>query len=262
MLLQEIYLQLSCVHVTSTRSERNYHHVLLKCTCQIYNTIQCAGLSGTDLSEGEDVVLDESMTCMHCRFFKEHLMKYSDNLQSIASSSIMDKKVKESLTQLNNPVVLLGMATQNGATKFSVSHEDTVSMIHLYFNASNSCFAKCQKGECISRLLNKKKVPKAINIEQTGEFCGHIQTLFANFEIVRELFPGYFQAGEDFPQDNMASSHIGVNDINIEDQLLDSLAGEDTDGFDANASCWKFTARSTYKPKDIYDLKLTRLVAV
>ena len=125
------------VHVTSTRSERNNQDMLLWCSCHIYNTIQCAGLSGTDLSQGEDVVLDESMTCMHCRFYKEHLAKYRDNLQSIASSSIIDKKVKNSLLALNNPVVLLGMATQNATTKISVIHEDTVSMVHLNFNETN-----------------------------------------------------------------------------------------------------------------------------
>ena len=152
------------MHVHSTRSERNNQDMLLWCSCHIYNTIQCAGLSGTDLSQGEDVVLDESMTCITVGFTK-HLAKYRDNLQSIASSSIIDKKVKNSLLALNNPVVLLGMATQNATTKLSVIHEDTVSMVHLNFNEINSCFAKCQNGECISKLLNKKKIPKTRSID-------------------------------------------------------------------------------------------------
>lgn len=248
---------LSYVHVTSTKSERSNHPILLKCTCKIYNTIQCAGLSGMDLSAEQDVVLDESMTCMHCRFFKEHLAKYSESLESIASSSILDKKVKKSLEQLNNPVVLLGMAAQNAATKFSVLHEDTVSVIHLYFNEANACFVKCQNGECISRLLNKKKIPKVINTQQSDEFCGHIQTLLANFELIEELFPEYFN-GEDFPQDNITNSLTSSNDINMDDQSLDNLAKEDIDGFDANTSCWRFTARSTHQPKDMNDLKLSR----
>ena len=42
---------LSYVHVTSIASERGNQNILLKCTCYIYNTIQCAGLSGTDLSQ-------------------------------------------------------------------------------------------------------------------------------------------------------------------------------------------------------------------
>ena len=56
---------LSYVHVTCIASELGNQNILLKCTCQIYNTIQCAGLSGIDLSQGEDVVLDdcESSNC-------------------------------------------------------------------------------------------------------------------------------------------------------------------------------------------------------
>ena len=43
---------LSYVHVTCTTSD-NDTKWLLKCTCQIYNTIQCAGLSDVDLLHGE-----------------------------------------------------------------------------------------------------------------------------------------------------------------------------------------------------------------
>ena len=84
---------LSYVHVTCIASERGNQNILLKCTCHIYNTIQCTGLSGTDLSQGEDVVLDDSMTCMHCRFFKDNLVKLKGNLHNITSSTIIDTKV-------------------------------------------------------------------------------------------------------------------------------------------------------------------------
>ena len=40
---------LSYVHVTCITSESSNENILLKCTCHIYNTIQCAGLSGIDL---------------------------------------------------------------------------------------------------------------------------------------------------------------------------------------------------------------------
>ena len=254
---------LSYVHVTCTTGEANSQNVLLRCTCHIYNTIQCAGLSEIELSNGEDAVLDETMTCMHCRFFKEHLLKYRSSVYNITSTSIVDSKVKSSLDLVNNPVVVIGMASQNSTTKFSVTHEDVVAMVHINFNQANSCFAKCQNGECTARLQNKKKIPKAIGIEQSQSHCGHIQTLFANFEIVTSLFPDFFATGSDDEEseDAFCSDDFRQQqntDVNIEDDLVDRVAIQDNDKFDVNTGCWKFSAKSDHKPKDMTDLLLTR----
>ena len=67
---------LSYVHLTCTTTS-NGETSLLKGKCQIYNTIKCAGLSNIELLDDEDAVLDEGITCMHCRFHKEHLHQKS-----------------------------------------------------------------------------------------------------------------------------------------------------------------------------------------
>ena len=252
---------LSYVHVTCIASERGNQNILLKCTCQIYNTIQCAGLSGIDLSQGEDVVLDESMTCMHCRFFRDHLVKLKSNLHTIQTSSMIDRKVKSSLPELNNPVVLVGLAAPNATTKISVMHEDTVAMIHINFNRSNSCFAKCQNGECIARLQNKKRIPKCVSIEQNQDLCGHIQTLFANFEIVNEMFPEYFSTtgvNDEFDEGPHNRNNLHASDTNMDDEIVETFGKEDTSNFDASTGCWKCNARSNHKPKQMNDLELAR----
>ena len=94
------------------------------------------------------------------------------------------------------------MASQNSTTKLSVIHGNTVAMININFNLSNSCFAKCQNGECPARLQNKKKIPKCRSIQQCENLCGLFQTLFANFEVVSELFPGYFVTSEGYSEAN------------------------------------------------------------
>ena len=96
---------LSYVHVTCIENDANSEGIILKCTCHIYNTIHCAGLSDIDLSQGQDAVLDDSMTCMHCRFFKKHLLKYRNHLHNITSLSIVDTKVKNSISLVSNPVI-------------------------------------------------------------------------------------------------------------------------------------------------------------
>ena len=255
---------LSYAHITCTTDSTNSETVFLKCTCYIYNTIQCAGLAGTDLSQGEDTVLDESMTCMHCRFFRDHLLKYRHNLQNITSSTLIDTKVKMSLPTLNNPVVLLGISSPNSTTKLSVTHESTVDMIHINFNQSKSCFAKCQNGECSSRLQNKKKIPKVINIQESQYFCGHIQTLFANFEIVKELFPEYFNTPMNSEEEDETVTLAGIasisSDVNIDDEVIHTIFQEDTLQFNTEKQSWTFPSRSSHKPKDMTDLGLIRLM--
>ena len=60
---------LSYAHVTCITSVHGSSNYLLKCTYQIYNTIQTAGLSDNQ-AEDEESVLYESLTCKHCRFSK------------------------------------------------------------------------------------------------------------------------------------------------------------------------------------------------
>ena len=93
-------------------------------------------------------------------------------------------------------------------------------------------------------------IPKTMSINQSQELCGHIQTLFGNFEIVRELFPAYFCFCENnIEVDNIASNNNSVNNINLEDEVVDSISREDTDGFDVKTGSWKFAARSSHRQK-------------
>ena len=67
-------------------------------------------------------------------------------------------------------------------------------MVHINFYQTNSCFANCQNGECKSKLMNKKKIPKLTTIQEHDSVCNHIQTLFANFEVLENIFPEYFSS--------------------------------------------------------------------
>ena len=181
---------MSYVHVTPTLTDDVNHFV--QCTCQIYNTIKCAGLSEIELLDGEDVVLDECLTCMHCRFYKDHLHHYREKLHNITSATSIENNIKASLTTLNNPIVVVGTPTVTTTNKLSNIAEENISMVHINFHQGEYSYANCQNGECISRLMNKKKIPKKVDIQHNDGLCLHIQTLFANFEILEKLFPDYF----------------------------------------------------------------------
>ena len=98
---------------------------------------------------------------------------------------------------MSNPVVLLGISSQNSTTKFSVKSEDSLSMVHVNFTPGGTCYISCKNGECCAILINKKRVPKEISIAQGESACEHIQTMHANLEVLKELFPLYFTVEED-----------------------------------------------------------------
>ena len=155
----------------------------------------------------------------------------------------------------------MGIASQNSTTKLSVIHNDTIAIIHIYFKYANACIAKCQNGECIARLQHKKKIVKTASNKKSSEnHCGHIQTLFANFEIVSELFPHYFVANDASDEENEdhVVQQVCADYINAEDEPVHRVSEQESQGFDVNTGLWKFDSRSNHKPRDMPDLHLTR----
>ena len=229
----------SYMHVTLKVTEDNT--LLVKCNCTTYSTIQCAGLSEDSMSsQAEETVLNHSLTCMHCRFFNDHLYQYRDNLHHIASSSAIASKIKQSLDRLNNPVVLLGVASYNGTTKLSVTSQDSLSVIHVNFNQGNICFANCQNGECNARLLNKKRIPKSISIQNSDNFCGHINTLYANIEILKELFPLYFGKNDD-DTDDIADEPRFLEMPNTDDVDIQYMTDKEVGGLHTDIYLFNFS---------------------
>ena len=54
----------------------------------------------------------------------------------------------------------------------------------------------CQNCDCQAKMQNKKTVPKSISLEKLENLCDHIKTLYANIDILNELFPSYFCQNE------------------------------------------------------------------
>ena len=145
-------------------------------------------------------------------------------MYNITSFTAIDCQVKESLPTINNPVVVLGTPMQTGTTKLSVISEEDVALVHLNFHSTNPCFGNCQKGESNARLMNKKKVPKSVSIQEHYSMCGHIQTLFANMEILENIFPDYFRSSS--TNDEMKNGNYNMNTentchANTEDKFID-----------------------------------------
>ena len=115
----------------------------------------------------EQPYLHPTLSCMHCRFYQDHLLNTCEkicNSTTILTRSLpMDKK---SLQYMNQPIQLLGNVIERGATKFSVKGMDFYSIVHISFYLGK-CMTKCLDGICASLYKTHKKVPEEdINKQQ------------------------------------------------------------------------------------------------
>ena len=106
----------SFVHIECTKGT-NDEDIFIQCTCNIYNLIQRAAHQESHILP-EDVILDENLTCMHCRFFREHLLHAYTTVTTQPTTEFTRPlfMVHESLQHMNDPVQLVGNVIQGGTT--------------------------------------------------------------------------------------------------------------------------------------------------
>ena len=205
-----VLLPLSYVHVNciTTNEAPGY---ILTCSCNMYELMKSAAISKSSFVDDDTTVLDhETLTCMHCRFYKEHLHQFKDSLHIIDSSTSLRDKIKQSLEFMNNPVVLLGPASDKGSTKFSVKSNDHLAVVHMNFLKSGICYITCTNGECAAKMVNKKKMPKQFNISNTQNVCDHLHTVYANIEVIRDIFPLHFITNTDSTTEIQYEEHVDI----------------------------------------------------
>ena len=113
-----LFLPQSFVHVTSIKMDDG--ETVLKCTCDIFNLIKRAGYQETPLWPVDDeLVPDASLTCLHCHFYRDHLMAMYEKLQQTHTNlNMIESTVKTSFDEMNNEVVFLNNILPQAATKF------------------------------------------------------------------------------------------------------------------------------------------------
>ena len=136
--------------------------IVIKCTCEIYKFLQ----HSLDEEDKQDGDLDPDSSCMHCRFFKEHLMgAYESITEGTTPVSRPLQIVQNSLQFMNDPVLLLGESYKNGTTKFSVNGNEHFALVTVTFHMGN-CFIKCHAGMSAATYINKTRMPKSITLNQ------------------------------------------------------------------------------------------------
>lgn len=255
----------SYVHVSSTKGDDGC--LLMRCNCSTYSIIQKAALKHSNLAPGDDDVLEQSMTCMHCRFFKEHLTDLWDQVGDGGERhTLIEKKVFAGILVMDQPVVLIGDALAHGTTKLSVRGDLAVfSFLHLNLR-QGTCWVRCTSGVCSSQAQNRKKVAKMLSLlKDTTKLCTHLRTLSENFEFVKEkVLPEIFFAEPSQDADADEVNPQGAFVVpNLEDAHLQGQLGQLDDGIISNDSgLWTYPALSSkHKPHQMDDPTLIRYVS-
>ena len=197
----------SYVHLTVSRIEDSFQ---THCTCEAYAYLQsCAiGMNPIDHDhEEEDILIDSSMSCMHVRFFVDALKSYLhlDNIKELPNRTLLDKKIKGSLTSLNCGVVPLGQMTESQLAMFSVRRRQEDTSCSFVTISKDGCYMNCKSGTCQAKFLNRKRIPRIMEI-QTAAICDHLETMRSNSHIwnflvkEQEEDASSFQGTEDHPE--------------------------------------------------------------
>ena len=239
----------SFVHVSATKAEDG--ELLVHCTCETYNMIQKALVQKYHLLPGSDSLLDVSNTCMHSRFYKEHLLSFWDLVGSTATLNQVHGKVQFSLDDMDPEVLLLGQVIPAGVTKFSVRGEgESFSQVTISFRMGQ-CWARCWLGVCSAQARNKKKIPKTIPLQNTSELCTHLDVFHRHLERIKELFPEHFSGVGEAEEPHVLAEDGG----NVEDQ---GLPPQQPCVFDRETGLWNYPSFSQHQPREMFDPELIR----
>ena len=175
----------------------------------------------------EDETLVETFTCMHTRFYREHLVTaFEECLSPAGNLSRHLQIVCNTMHQMNAPLLLAGDVVPTGTTKFSIKGSDNYSVLHVTFY-QNKCFIKCLNGLCAVQLTNKKFAKsvslqelqpgnkKKKNKEDHNKLCEHIHVVHNNLQSFKQFFPHYFNENENCIQLQPGIDAMNVDDANI-----------------------------------------------
>ena len=243
----------SFVHVSATKCENG--QPILRCTCAIYNLIERAANQDQDIWPNEHNIPDDSLTCMHCQFFNEHLMNAYEKLQqqntNLSTALCM---VQESLQYMNEEIQLLSSVLPHATTKFSVKGTfDSYSIVHINFH-QHKCYAKCTEGMCAVSMHNRARIPKKVPVSHTEQLCVHMNTLYRKIDYIQSFFPEHFNAEEnDTDEEDPTPGVVQTEEINLEDiDIGTKLSGN----FDTETGLWNYKCVSENKPANMMDPQL------
>ena len=241
----------SFVHVTCRRHSNG--EMMVTCTCDIYNLIQRAATKNLEILPGKDTVLDNNLTCMHCRFFTENLTNMHDSMNNQSSeNSEIFQIVQSSFQYMNDEVQLLGSVHSKASTKFSVKGDGTYAIISITF-PHNKCYAKCQNGTCKARMQNRKKIPKQFRVSSASHLCSHIKTLQKHIDYVKSFLPLLLQKENN--EVETENNERNDNEQNVDDfGIKNSLSSS----FNKQTGLWEYKSLSTHRPYEMMDDELIR----
>ena len=207
---------------------------------------------------GEQVIPNETLMCMHCRYYRDHLCNAYERATQEGPGTLSKPliMVKESLQFINDPIQLTGNVIHNGTTKFSVWGNDYCSLINVSF-FNGTCHVKCTDGMCGANFRNKRNLHTSENRDYTADdnlhICYHLKTFFQNIELVKSFFPDFFNQDNEHEEEHLEDFNYNTQRIkeeNTEDGNIDThIKGN----FNTQLGLWEYPAVSQHKPMEMMD---------
>jgi hypothetical protein len=246
----------SFVHVQRLPSETG--ELMMKCSCKSYEVVEKAVLHQESLLPGEEAVLAENLTCMHCRFFKDKLVGSFEIIASGGNMPFLHQKIMDSQGDVEEPVYLLGNVVWHGATKFSVRGSDrdalSFAIVHISFRQQKCCI-RCLDGWCSAKASNKSKVPRCMQLDESSDKqCCHLKTMAQHWDAVKVHFPEYFEVeeGEDGGGDEDEDEEVQQEGPPQIDNLDDENITKNLNGnFDMETGLWAYPSVSNHIPSEL-----------
>ena len=142
----------------------------------------------TPLWPDEHNVPDDLLMCMHCRFFKHHLMNAYEKLQHQNTNlSTTLSMVQESLQYMNDEILLLRNVLPH-ATKYSFKGStDSYSVVHINIH-QGTCYAECTEGMCCAGMHNRSQIPKTVPVSTTEKLHIHMNAFNKKVQYIKSFF--------------------------------------------------------------------------
>ena len=152
----------SFVHISSETKVNDT--LVIPCTCQIYNFMQ-------NVEIDQESKISPDMSCMHCRFFNDHLLN-AMNLSIKDMQTSHDHYRESSMEFMNGPVLLLGDILGTGTTKPLVKGNDYLALVTINFTLQEGSVTYSAILVFVLQSTSKKK---NASISKTGWICQIMQ---------------------------------------------------------------------------------------
>jgi len=206
----------------------------VQCTCSQYDIVQKAGRIRRDIPP-ESLFLDQSCTCLHCRFCFNHLYEVCQDITMLRlqPDTVLMQGLKETKANSEKAVLLLNCPLPGNVINFSVQGMEELGVQFVNLSRDRKTIT-CQSGLCAATRTNRRTTQTILDLTDLDKVCPHLRTMSQN----TSEWKLYLSHSTEVDQDGLFDHPINVK------------LGKDDVRFDVETEMWESGSLSQHKPQD------------